>query len=402
MFSQYAGPVALVILACLVGVNCGDNPGSSSDSILDRCDYNVNGFILDRLDDNRVVMIGDHGHSLYFYKRTVTHFLQYWLDQIEAGNGKAPRRLFLILESDSLKAKKAGRSMTRRGTEAYLTVEDLISPSFSLGSVQFTSEDLSGIRNRVARLNAGSSLGDSVCFEIVGPERPIDIGDWDELRRDSFFVYERDEYSYSYVARLLRANPDYKALVFYGATHLHRGRVQKQTGTIADSGYYLAHYLTEDSLIDGVYTILQTYAAKPDIRIHESLVAPDSSYAISSKFVDIQVKTGNLRSTYSIKEFDGAIVHFDRPVRNRVLLEVWSEAMAGRIMEPMCDFSDSNNYFCRMIWRRSENYLRTISGLAFPSDSAAFAKQRYRCDHWLEWYADAQLDLVEDIVSLRL
>jgi hypothetical protein len=76
-----------------------------------------------------------------------------------------------------------------------------------------------------------------------------------------WFAYKRDELSSNNIRKILNANPEYKAVIFYGTAHLLRGRRDKAAmgsespiGKDTTYGYFMASYLDQYFSRDSVST----------------------------------------------------------------------------------------------------------------------------------------------------
>ncbi len=94
----------------------------------------INNFILDKVANNRVVMIADEGHGNYMFMRTITNFLNHWIKKFQEDNHaqNIPQNLYLILESDSNQTNSIYRFFSNNDPS------ELLNPEFIYG-YQFTS-----------------------------------------------------------------------------------------------------------------------------------------------------------------------------------------------------------------------------------------------------------------------
>jgi hypothetical protein len=387
-------------------LGCGDDSESESQRriVMQNCEYNTNQFIMDRLNENRIVMIDDHKHIMYVYKRTIADFLNYWVDEIEQGNETVPRKLFLVLEMDSLAVNRIVTSYDRDDNRGYLEEEPLSCFQWTTGHIQFRYHELKSVSQRIDEYNASHDGNDSIWFAIVGPEKPIDTENWSFAKRANHFVYERDEYSSSQIIELLERHPDYRALAFYGGAHLIRSRCLKQTDVVSDSGYYMAHYLAgrfEDD--GGIYRIYQGLSRTPDIRRYELTTSPGETYAIDNQYLGIDSGSSHLAEIHSLNTFDGSIIHFDAPVNGTRLGSVWSRNLLDHIVEHMACFENPDNDLAKTYLRIGERYLRIFSAERYEDDLEFGWTTQYAAQDWNQrWYATATIDVVGDIESLAI
>jgi len=371
-------------------------------SIEQHCDFDVDQFILDRLNENRIVMIGDFGHRLYLYKRTVTDFLNHWLDCAENGGSNTPKRLFLVLEMDSLYANQIEESLSGRYSEYLLDDRRLFTDVYTTSTIRFYHQDLKRIFDRIERFNCREEV-DSVFLDLVGPEQLIDFDRWSNAKSASFFIRGRDEYSSSRIIELLQGNSDYKALVFYGGSHLRKSRWLKQADDLSDSGVYMGHYLADRFAKDGgIYTFYQGSIQRPDIQSHRSMTSPGRTYAIDNRYLDINIRSGNVTTEYPISTYDGSIIHSDRPVRGKPVYRVWSKSVIDYTLRGLEDCEDSDNDYAKLFCFKAERYLRTFSGKKYEIGGDDPGWKPYTSQDWREWRSSTELDVVEDIQSLSL
>jgi hypothetical protein len=183
--------------------------------------YDLSAFLLDKITENRIVMLGDHEHGQGLYSRPVIDFLNYWLDNIEQNRDQEiPQRITLFLEHDSLTNQRLYRFFYTGNLINFIEPEDFV-VSFSVDKVEFIY-DLRDIHYRVKELNDTVSYEHKVHFQITGPEKiPILTEDSPE-KQAVFSIEERDKYSADQICRFLEAHPDHRAFIFYGAAHLFR------------------------------------------------------------------------------------------------------------------------------------------------------------------------------------
>ena len=242
----------------------------------------LNALLLKELSNKRIVVFGDMSRGDVVYDRCVTAFLEYWLDSLQSGRSNAvpPRRLTLALELGELGAR-ALNDYLRTG-DRYVLMRFLIDEKARLGigsnrtwalSVNYLQfyERLRLIRMRIDTLNR-QCAGDSVFFEIVGPEPdpPYSMFDIRSKSQGEFWAMkshwdanERDRETSMRLMQYLSRHPDHTILVFSGLMH-----------TVRDSkdGYFLARRL--DSLmgrsnVSVFQTSLMLNGLAPGTRIEE-------------------------------------------------------------------------------------------------------------------------------------
>lgn len=172
--------------------------------------------------------------------KTVTDFLNYWTDNLEKGikqdgNSEYPSRLYLVLEADSEMVAGIYRFIESGNPYEVIDPDLFMGYQFTTGMIEFYY-DLGRICKRIELINKTVPANKRVSFRIFGPEKIIDISNWTTEKRDQYFLKERDEYSSRQVIDLLEKDPDAKALIFYGGSHLstmkEKTRLQQRTGLL--------------------------------------------------------------------------------------------------------------------------------------------------------------------------
>ncbi len=361
--------------------------------------WNPADFILDKLKTNRIVMVADGGHGDPFYYRVVINSLHAWVSKHEeAANIKElPSKLFLFLEFDSTGANGLKRYFQNGNPVETMGPASFWGDQFTTGTLEFY-DDLRTLRHRIDTYNSGRTGDAQIDFDIIGPEKEIDLSNWTTEKKDRFFVYERDEYSSRRIIELLNAAPDAKALVFYGGAHLLRGNVPKQAGNQKSMGYYLAHYLSESfGAQGGVYTCGQVDVAKSSW-LDEAVVRIGTTFAVDhSILMGVPIPGGA-----SFPPYDGSIYYFVPPRNARHITNVCSENLVDYILDHIDLYTDSTKEFYRGNLDTWLYYLSTVAAVdwhpvnhnnAHAIDSTIKA--------WKEWRKSTKLDIVEDLSTLR-
>lgn len=396
----------MVLLAVIPGCDESIDEADLYEQVLINHYSDINHFVLKQLKNHRIVLIGDFGHGIYLYRETIIDFLNYWLDTLETEidlPSTIPRNLYLFLEMDSLKSQDIKESFNKATTYDFLTNENLFSSVFTTATLHFLYYDLKKIWQRVERYNNKHSEDEKIGFDIIGPEKPINTNNWSYVKRDSFFVYERDRYSSSQIIDILDRSPQYKALVFYGSSHLNRQKALKITPHFKEQEYYLAYYLSEHfDQKGGLYSFYIGYINKPDLKRYRFLSIPTKDYAIDNNFLDIDILTTDFRDTLNIKFYDGSIIYFRSPSRPRPLLWVKSEVIVRYLINNAHSYERSSNEFYRMFWHKTSRYLRLISGKDYNIVVKDSIYKPTTASEWKSWYQSGEIDIVEDIWTLKL
>ena len=221
----------------------------------------LDSLMLANLSQSRVVMLGDAHHGNSFYYKLLTNFLNAWVDTLDHGRRPeaVPTKLFLVLEWNREQQGRMEHYLATGDVEPLLA-EELKGSLWVGGSNKSTVDrfeyfaDLRELTQRLAAINAGRSS--KIELRFLGPEGipPVDertlmAKGWnDEFHEENYdwFVTTRDVLSSGNILSELRANADYRAVIFYGGAHLQRGNRLKPglppNGT-GRRGFYLVHYL---------------------------------------------------------------------------------------------------------------------------------------------------------------
>ncbi|MCI0695089.1 hypothetical protein L0337_24145 [candidate division KSB1 bacterium] len=362
---------------------------------------NINDFILDKLQANRIVMLADAGHGNPLYMQTVIAALNHWVTRIEQQpemnhSQKLPAKLYLILELDSLQVNKLKQYFATGNLLDVIQSMNFVGCQFTTGTLEFY-EDLRILKNRIDKLSI-QRRKDQIQFEIFGPEKLIDLDQWSFEKRDHFFIYERDEYSSAKIIDLLDKEPDAKALIFYGAVHLNTVQTRKQAGNQQGMGYFIGYYLTEHFRDKGGVYIFDRVLLMPGAGwLDEAYQKPGISYAIDNSIFDgiaIPVKM-------QPQPADGSIFHFAKVTEPKHIGSVWTENFVERIFRDIDRYKDVENDYHKMILGSRFHYLSIIAGKEpeqLDYNNAAVVEEAIRI--WKRWHESAKLDIVRDIESL--
>jgi len=358
-------------------------------------------FIMQKLATHRVVMIGDAGHGDPLYYRLVVASLNRWVSAFEGKQQNdvsrgLTRRLILALEMDSTLARHLNDYI--RGGD----ILDFIAPGMFWGE-QFTSgtlafyDQLRALELRIDEHNRALPQSEHIRLDVVGPEMVIDLTAWTPAKRDSFFVYARDEYSASRLKEVMASAPDAKLMVYYGNGHLIRGTVQKAGDQMRGMGKYLAEYLTVAFANDGgVYTCGQADARRATW-LDDAIVRIGRTFAIDQSFL----RGCAISPDASFEASDGSVYEFV-PRRNaRHISGILSERLVDYAIAHLGECTDSANYFIRGNLLVLFNYLC----MAAPSQWASanvrnLAAVDSTISAWKSWRGTAHVDIVKDVASL--
>lgn len=395
----------LLVIVGMAFFNCGkaNDQRQLEKLVLSRSDHKINQSLLKRLETNRIVMLSDseHGQRLYFQK--LIELLNYWVDNMETQVREKsvrinPSEAILVLEMDSLMIGKIKEGMKSGDYFGIIEPAVIAGGIFTTAYLEFYY-DLGTLKRRVAEMNKTAGMTVKIQFNIYGPEKPIDINKdkWSLNKRDSFFLYERDEYSSQKVIDLLDRNPDTKALIYYGAGHLEKNRTYKLAYAPEDSGYFIAHYLTDHFTKKGGISLVDQVPLTSMVKYGgEAFAKPDSSYIVDNSVIKrIPEAGGKWRRT------DATIVWFQEEFKPKYIQWVWSERIVGMIIQHLDDYRNINNEFDIITLEPLFAYLYRLSGQKFPDIDF---KDQASVDHeilkWKTWFRTARLDVVAGIEKL--
>lgn len=386
--SSFAQPQRVADVTALVKQHAVWNPGE---------------FILSKLKTNRIVMVGDAGHGDPLYSRVVINSLNDWVSEwAQVGSDrkpeKLPSKLFLILEMDSVQANGLGQYFVNGDPALTLKPFNFIGNQFTTGVLQFYNE-LRLIKERVAAFNEGRTERSQISLDVVGPEKVMDPVGWTPAKRDSFFVYGRDEYSSSKIRDLLEKAPEAKALLYYGQSHLYAEKTRKLEGNSQSMGYYLGHYLMQDFASNGgVYAVEQIDAEAIPARLDKAISEIGKTFAID----DSVFKGAAVGPNAYIPWLDGSIFYFTPPRNTRHLSMLYSETLVDYVLKNIDSYRNVSEESNRWVIGSWLYYLSNVAvvplhGLDYK-DSAAVDSA---IDAWKQWRRSTDVDMVRDIASLK-
>ena len=369
-----------------------ETPSSSSQikrQIKQHSQIDLNAFLLDKISNNRIVMVGDHEHGQGLYSRTVTHFLNYWLTKIEDDDDKnIPRSITLFLEHDSLSNHRLYHFFESGNLMDVIEPEDFV-VSFSIDKVEFLYE-LRAIHQRINERNKMIASDTKIQFQVFGPEKIPTIEAESPGRQEVISLAERDKYSADQVYQYLESHPDHRAIIFYGATHLFRKPWFKSTPPYYS--YLLGYYLSKKyKKPGGCYTIFQ-YNLRADSNLPQIFRQLKHSYAIENQYL----AGHNFEGLQFIDDSDATLFldEFYKPaafisqVPTNQFIKLFLDCLPVYLENPD---SPGNN----LVIAAACQYLQMVSG--FPPNMMELEDidsiQQYLND-WKMWYLQAGFDPV--------
>ena len=363
--------------------------------------YDINRFVLEKLEENRIVMLADGGHGESLYMQRVIGFLNYWTDKIENPTNaydSIPHDIIFIMESDSNYINRIESFFDSGNIVDVLKFGAFSSEKFTTSNIEFYS-DLGRLKERIDEYNLNRDETRKIEFDLFGPEKAIDLRNWSFQKRSSFFLYEREEYSSDQITRILAEHPQAKALIFYGANHLKEGEILKRSGDQEAKGFYLAHYLREYfGEAGGIYTVNQVRPAAWKYYPHIS-EGPESTYVFDNSFL-----RGSKLNKDKVYDFtDATITIIENQEPPRAIRWIVSEKMIDFIMKNIRQSMNIENDFHRYGLAGAIQYLLMASGKEyeiFAQDDQHHAEILVK--QWEAWYDSASFDIVGDIENMTL
>ena len=215
-------------------------------------DLNPEQYIADEIFNKRIVMLGEgiqHHHPTTNFN--LINSLNCWLEKLKIDDTLNPN-LTLIFETDSTTANLIKHYIFTGEIKPLL---DFVSPNYPLSQLELFYE-LKKLYNKISEININRKIKinfDIEGFEVIGNKNKIDEDYFKKNQRESelWFINERDVYTSKGIIRYLKANPNQKALIYYGSAHIQTGYVNKRLGgfSIPDEetmGYWLAQYLINE------------------------------------------------------------------------------------------------------------------------------------------------------------
>ncbi len=395
------GLVPVLILA--IGIGCGEkrepeNPGLSK-LVTDGCRYDINGFILDKLIGNRIVMLADSRHGQSLYLQTVTAFLNAWMDTLidtDYRDNRIPRKLLFVQESDSVYAGKLREYFATGDIWGLMKLQPFLSEKYTTAKLEFYF-DLGQILRRIGEYNRRADSALRISLDVIGPESPADFYAVSRDESARYFIHERDRKIADEIERLLAERPDHKTLLFYGSAHLSLAKTRKRAGSRQSDSYYMAHYLAEDMGYDSIYTIGQLSLPGETHEMSQVMALPGRPYAIEVAPFD---SAGYFRD-HARQKGEGLIVLFSEPAREKPIHWILSENSVQFVIANLDSFKDMSEDFRRELWPTLAGFMAFVSGLAYADvDAGDDVKVDEVFDAWRGWYETASFDFVRDIKSL--
>ena len=348
---------------------------------------NFNSFLLDKIKQNKIVMLGDHEHGHGLYSRIVIDFLKYWLDQIEHEENKSiPFRMALFLEHDSLTNQRLYRFFQSGNLMDFIEPEDF-AVDFTIDKIEFF-HDLRDIRWRIQERNHTAPSDNKIHFEIIGPERIPSTVEESQNEPEIFSIEQRDKFSAEQVHRYLEIHPGCRAFIFYGAAHLFRRSWPKSTPPYYT--YTLAYHLTEKyTNHGGCYTIFQ-YNLGAESGLPPVFDKPSHSYALENQYLtglkfDLPRFPYDADASFFLDDFSKPAVHINQVPTNN-FFNLFLDCLEIYLKNP-------DNPGNKLLINAAVQYLQMLSG--FPVSKIEFDDEEVIYNlliDWKMWYLQNGFD----------
>ena len=401
LFRYLAGATILVAIISSTTLSQIQREEDIISLIKEKANWNYPDFVLNKIKSNKIVMLADEGHGAGIYLQTVIEVLNDWVNTYETASIKGenqiiPKKLFLVLEQDSVNDQDLRRYFVSGDLSNVVSPRGFWNYQFSNATLEFLT-DLRSLRLHIDSLNGGRLKNAPLQFDIFCPEKTLSDPNWTVEKREKYFVYERDEYSSAKVIKLLEDQNDAHALIFYGGGHLFLGQQQK---TQNGKGYYLAHYLHERFQKEGgVYTCDQVSIPQAQW-LDDAFKKIDCPFAIDdSCWQDVPIV---LRKAFP--HLDGAIFHIKSPDPSWHLSRFLSENMIDLILQNIDKNKNIRNEFQRGNLQGWLPYLSTFTDKDYyisvkTDDSLAVETAINEIKHWRQ---STKVDVVADIVNMSI
>ncbi len=394
--------ITAALLLCLtLSFGCSSNEQRSGMTrvIAEHRSTDVWNTIVDQLNDNQVVLLGDFGHLNFTYKEGVLKTLDAWFQRVthDADTPARLRHLTLMLERDSMMMRQTIAYARSHDFKDIFDPRALAYKSTTLAHLEFAWR-LGDMLRRIDDYNATCPEPDHLRLSLFGPEQFINDPHWTYAKRDHYFVYERDSLTALNIANYVQRHPDEPILGFYGSAHLQRGIVPKDGEEIVADGKFLATYL--DSLYPGrVVTVGQVMPGFYKV-MQDRFTYGDSTYILNTAASDPKthaILAGSFDFDFAVvRPWQYATSPFLRRIPSMNLIQLSVAAM------PEVEDTSADSYVLGT-WRGLLFYFYTISSVTphrmNPADPAARVRETRK---WKDWLAHADMNIVPDVVSLRV
>ncbi|RPI18501.1 MAG: hypothetical protein EHM58_05450 [Ignavibacteriae bacterium] len=265
---------------------------------------NPNHYLLHKLEDSKILMLGDYFHSAPGPYQGIISFLKNWSDEVTKDKSKITH-LTLFLESSPSIVELLNLYINNGKLDSLI---NYFYPFISIEMVEFFM-DLKTFSDEVRILNKQSLEEKKLFFDIQATEA-TDISDtslWNMPEHDLslYFVNTRDSLAALRIIKYAIENPDTKLLIFTGDAHLIKNKTSKKrfVPSLNDDeamGYYLAYFLKDKFGEENVLSIEQVDMP------YEMLNSPEF-YQVKTENIFLQSKDFNF-PYINTNDYDGFIL----------------------------------------------------------------------------------------------
>ena len=367
--------------------------------IKEKSQLDINYFILNKVSNNRIVMIADEGHGNYIFMRTITNFLNYWIKKFQKDNQtkNIPRKLYLILERDSSQINSIYRYFSNNNPYELLNPEFIYGYQFTSGVIEFFY-DLRKISCLVDSINENLSKDNKISLKLLGPEKVIDLNNWSTEKRDKYFINERDEYSSSQIINQLEKDTAYRAIIFYGGAHLQTIKTRKEQNS-QEQGYFIGHYLLQHFKNKGGYYSIDQVSSTVNEWFNQCYKCSQHNYVIENSIFDGCVIPNNMQPRFT----DASIILFDKNIKQPHISQIWSKNLIDCFLNNTDKYVNFKSEFNKGIISSWIYYLTNISGNEIDNvdynDSSTVAKTIFK---WKTWRDNLKTNIAEEIINQNI
>ncbi len=358
-------------------------------------------YAIEKLKENRIVMIGDHGHASAVPMRGVISVLKAWAEAMEEGKNPdaLPHALYFVVERDNIRDEEVRNRFFESGNLMEILLDVDFIGTFTNAAFEYFS-DLRDIALRIKALNSGKTGPNRIFFDVVCPEMIIDTAGWTIEKRNAWFLEERDLYASARVIELLEKKPEARAIVFYGSAHMAKDLAPKLDAD--HTGYYMGHYLNERFANDGGVFCIDQLELSGFSRI--------PAYVSENPGFGLDYPVAQRLFGSSDQPPDGYLFHGPASSfihSEKIINRIFSESIVDHILERLRGRSTLDEkevpYFEQLILKEWFLYIWLVGGKDMRNtDVNDPAAVRKAAEELSAWKAAASLDVVEDIASLAV
>jgi hypothetical protein len=382
------GCVLLFAITSFLCLSCSkrDPIEERNKAIKAHANYHVSQFILDKFKDHQVTMLSNTHRGEGIYYRRLNSFLNDWVDVAKDGKTNL-KNLALVFDTDSVHVKLIKKYMSSHDFRDLTDVKPFYYPTTTTASLE-SYWRLGDILNKIDQLNKN---GSEIKLNILGVEQAINLDDWSYAKYDLFSATVRDSLSANAIIDYLKANPEFRVLVFFEPNHMAIVESNMYKHHNKGPRYFMGHYLKE-TFGDQLYRFWQykltDFAGYTGVHFE-----PESSYVVSQKHID-KVDYGDP----SPKDADIVNIGYDEPTVS--LQFVKSKNLGYLALDEIKSLYPLNNDFYTHMGSQASEYLSMLTGdLDYIKQGSDSTKIMKYAPAWEKWLNDPKTDVVKEILS---